>query len=68
MTHELMDYRVLIVRAWAVQPTHDGEPTWRYTIEVPNTGKRFGFVSVQSLLEALDRELIATGAGRNVDE
>ena len=60
MTQVLKDYRVLIVRAWSVQPAQNEEPVWRYTIEVPHTGERFGFISMQSLLEALDRKLLTT--------
>lgn len=62
MTHRVMDYHVLIVRAWSVQPTKDEEPVWRYIIEVPNTKQRFGFISMQSLFEALACELGATGS------
>lgn len=62
MTHSEVDYHVLIVRAWSVQPTTDEEPAWRYTIEIPNTKQRFGFASMQSLFEALACELGAIGS------
>lgn len=68
MTHELMDYRIVIVRAWSIQPAKGEEPVWRYTIEVPNSRQRFGFNSMQSLLEALDRELNTTEAAGDNDK
>lgn len=57
MSAEPFQYHVCIVRAWREMTLHTSEPVWRFTLEIPGTGQRFGFNTSQALIEALDAKL-----------
>lgn len=43
-------YQVLLLRYWRDASQASGPPcAWRFSIENPNTGERFGFTSVEAL-------------------
>lgn len=50
-------YRGFIVRFWKEQATDPQQDVARFTLEIPATGQRLGFLSLEVLLEALRREI-----------
>jgi hypothetical protein len=55
-------YRGFIVRFWKEQAADPKQDVARFTLEIPATGQRLGFLSLEVLLEALRREISSAHA------
>ncbi|MBV7329779.1 hypothetical protein KFU94_16345 [Chloroflexi bacterium TSY] len=52
-----LTYQVYIVRCWEESGQQDGPNDVRFMLESPTTGKRRGFICLETLLETLRVEL-----------
>jgi hypothetical protein len=50
-------YKVYVVRYWEEQDTSTSRRIYRFTLEIPATGQRFGFTSPEALMSALEQRL-----------
>ena len=48
-------YQTYIVRCWQTGIEENGQLILRFTLDVPATGQRFGFTSLEALTEALGK-------------
>lgn len=48
---------IYIVRCWKEQTQYDDPNATRYSLEVPTTGRRYGYANAEELLEVLTRQL-----------
>ncbi|MDY7080124.1 MAG: hypothetical protein SXV54_24855 [Chloroflexota bacterium] len=51
MTSKQLHYLSYLLRLW--QTSSDGEEIWRASLEIPGTGERRGFASLQDLFDFL---------------
>ncbi|MBV7339785.1 hypothetical protein KFU94_68550 [Chloroflexi bacterium TSY] len=61
-------YRIFIVRCWTEQATEDRQQIARFTLDVPATGKRYGFVTREALLDALELVLVQAQRVQTIGE
>lgn len=60
--HKPIDYRVYMLRFWLEgNQSADPAPAWRFSLEDPHTGDRFGFADCEDLYAFLDREISRAG-------
>lgn len=54
MVNNQANYKVFVVRCWDEQNSQAGTIVCRFSLEIPGTGQRFGFVSLEALMKALE--------------
>lgn len=57
MPKHLAPYQTYVIRCWEEQSTQAGINIYRFSLEIPATGKRFGFTSPEDLIHALELAL-----------
>ncbi|UBF29987.1 hypothetical protein K9N68_37935 (plasmid) [Kovacikia minuta CCNUW1] len=57
MAKHLAPYRTYIIRCWEEQRSQSSTSIYRFTLEIPATGERFGFTQSQKLIQALELAL-----------
>lgn len=50
-------YRTFVIRCWQEQGSQPGDCVYRFSLEVPATGERFGFTCAKDLIQSLERAL-----------
>ena len=56
-------YRAYLLRCWQERGRQEAQPAlWRFSLEDPHTGRRYGFATLDAVLAALQRELVADDA------
>ncbi len=50
-------YRTLVVRCWQEPYDQSGSCVYRFSLEIPATGERFGFTHSEDLVHALELTL-----------
>jgi hypothetical protein len=53
----LVPYRIYVIRCWGEQSSQANSSIYRFTLDVPATGERFGFTSSGELINALELAL-----------
>jgi hypothetical protein len=53
----LAPYRTYIIRCWEEQSARANAGIYRFSLEIPATGERFGFTSSKKLINALESVL-----------
>jgi hypothetical protein len=51
------NYKVFVVRCWDEQNSQADASVCRFSLEIPSTGQRFGFVSLEALMKVLELRL-----------
>jgi hypothetical protein len=52
-----------MLRYWEVRSdTPDCAPVWRFSLEDPHSGDKFGFADLQALVEFLEAELASSSS------
>lgn len=54
MVEHLAPYRTYVIRCWEEPCDQPGTPIYRFSLDVPATGERFGFTSFKDLIQALE--------------
>lgn len=54
---QLAPYRTFVIRCWQEQGGQPGTCIYRYSLEIPVTGERFGFTHSKDLIQALQLAL-----------
>lgn len=57
MATHLALYRTYVIRCWAEQCGQPDTSIYRFSLEIPATGERFGFTSSKELISALELSL-----------
>ena len=61
-------YCAYVLRCWEERGQQEARPSlWRFSLEDASTGKRRGFASLDALVAALQRELVADYASLSPD-
>lgn len=50
-------YRTFVIRCWQEQYGQPGACVYRFSLEIPATGERFGFTQAKDLIQALELAL-----------
>lgn len=51
-------YRAYLLRCWEERSQHPAFlPVWRFSLEDPHTGQRYGFANIEALVAFLSAEL-----------
>lgn len=53
MARHLATYMTYVIRCWAEQSSQATLSVYRFTLEIPATGQRFGFTNSEELIRAL---------------
>jgi hypothetical protein len=51
---QLAPYRTYVIRCWQEPCDQPGTPIYRFSLDVPATGERFGFTRSADLIQALE--------------
>ena len=63
------DYSVYVLRFWEERGGSPNDyPEWRYCLEEPGTGKRYGFPNLQSLIAFLEQATAGQDESRTVGD
>ncbi|HEY9661930.1 MAG TPA: hypothetical protein V6C65_26035 [Allocoleopsis sp.] len=57
MTKHLALYRTYVIRCWEEPRSQAGISIYRFSLEIPVTGERFGFTCSEDLINALETAL-----------
>lgn len=60
-------YRTFVIRCWQEQSGQPGSCVYRFSLEVPATGERFGFTRAKDLIQALELALAQSHAAAIAD-
>lgn len=58
MAKHLASYRTYMIRCWEEQSAQANTSIYRFTLEIPATGERFGFTHSEELINALKLALL----------
>ena len=51
-------YRTLLLTFWAERnQDQNSQPVWRFRLEDPHTGQRFGFANLEALVAGLEQRM-----------
>ena len=67
MAKHLAPYRIYVIRCWEEPSSQANTSTYRFTLDVPATGQRFGFTSSEELINALELALSQIHSQASVD-
>ncbi len=54
MVKHLAPYRTYVIRCWQEHSGQPGTCIYRFSLEIPATGERFGFTRSKDLIQALE--------------
>jgi hypothetical protein len=57
VVRHLAPYRIYVIRCWEEQGAQLSPSIYRFSLEIPATGERFGFTSTEELINALELSL-----------
>lgn len=57
MVDHLAPYRTYVIRCWQEHCEQQSTSIYRFSLEVPATGERFGFTCAENLISALELAL-----------
>ncbi|HEY75178.1 MAG TPA: hypothetical protein G4O00_03230 [Thermoflexia bacterium] len=60
-------YFAYLLRCWEERGREGGEIRWRFSLEDPHTGQRWGFEGMEAMVRFLRRRLAEEEGGRNED-
>jgi hypothetical protein len=52
-----MQYHVYMLRFWQERSQDEASPAWRFSLEDPHTGERYGFADCDGLYAFLNEEI-----------
>ncbi|HDN80610.1 MAG TPA: hypothetical protein ENG33_09120 [Chloroflexi bacterium] len=51
-------YQAYLLRLWEERPASPGRPgIWRFSLEDPRTGQRYGFTTLEALMDFLRKQI-----------
>jgi hypothetical protein len=64
---QLAPYRTYVIRCWEEHSFQADTSIYRFTLEIPATGERFGFTSSEELINAIELALTQIQIQRRAD-